>query len=86
MAGLDPATQPARVRATERPSFRKDFSGVLIEFPARTDVRALGGRVKPGHDDYLRDVASRSFPSHASRRNMHDVPQCLEDLDGTLRG
>jgi hypothetical protein len=51
MAGLDPATQPARVRATEGPSHRKDFIGVWIEFPARTDVRALGGRVKPGHDE-----------------------------------
>jgi hypothetical protein len=53
MAGLDPATQSARVRATERLLLRKVFIGVLIEFPARTDVRALGGRVAlrlPGHD------------------------------------
>ena len=38
MAGLDPATQPASV------SERKESS-------ARTDVRALGGRLKGGHGE-----------------------------------
>jgi hypothetical protein len=53
MAGLDPATQPTRVRATEKSSICKDFIGSWIESQARTDVRALGGRVKPGHDDLV---------------------------------
>src|SRR5580698_10722331 len=40
MAALEAATQPASV------SERK-------ESLARTDVRALGGRVKPGHDEFF---------------------------------
>ena len=43
MAGLDPATQWPRVGGREI-LFKLNAS------PARTDVRALGGRVKPGHD------------------------------------
>jgi hypothetical protein len=38
MAALEAATQPASI------SERRDFF-------ARTDVRALGGRVKPGHGE-----------------------------------
>jgi hypothetical protein len=53
MAGLDPATQPSCVRATERHSLLKDFIGFWMEYPARTDVRALGGRVEPGHDEFF---------------------------------
>jgi len=59
MAGLDPATQPPRVGAAMRLS-----STPVFWFLARTDVRALGGRLKwpamtdlgrepgkPGHDE-----------------------------------
>jgi len=28
------------------------FIGDAVALPARTDVRALGGRVKPGHDEF----------------------------------
>jgi len=74
MAGLDPATQSARVRATERPSLRKDFIGVWIEFPARTDVRALGGRVKPGHDEFFLRLASRT--NRPAWNPMHSITLC----------
>jgi hypothetical protein len=43
MAGLDPATQPSR-----------DSAMVTQQSLARTDVRALGGRLKAGHDDFGR--------------------------------
>ncbi len=43
MAGLDPATQQTARQREE------NFGG--NESTARTDVRTLGGRVKPGHDD-----------------------------------
>jgi len=46
MAGLDPATQWPRVCAAVKLIGAESVSA----FPARTDVRALGGRVKPGHD------------------------------------
>jgi hypothetical protein len=49
MAGLDPATQWPRVCAAVRLFARSNFNG-FSESPARTDVRALGGRVRPGHD------------------------------------
>jgi hypothetical protein len=47
MAGLDPATQPSRGSAREN----ENRFGLRAESFARTDVRALGGRVKPGHDE-----------------------------------
>jgi hypothetical protein len=47
MAGLDPATQLARVGATEIRVSAYRHNKVS---PVRTDVRTLGGRVKPGHD------------------------------------
>jgi len=53
MAGLDPATQWPRVCAAERFSELRSFIDDAVAFPARTDVRALGGRVKPGHDEFL---------------------------------
>jgi len=58
MAGLDPATQWTRVCAAERLN-----AATFIDRrapPARTDVRALGGRVKPGHDE-LSVGTSRPF-------------------------
>jgi len=48
MAGLDPATQQPRGSAAKRLS---QCQAVRDEFPARADARALGGRVKPGHDE-----------------------------------
>jgi len=53
MAGLEPATQPPRVCAAERLTKSRKFMNDRRGFPARTDVRALGGRVAlrlPGHD------------------------------------
>ena len=51
MAGLDPATQWPRVCAAARFITRSKFIDNLRGSLARTDVRALGGRVKPGHDE-----------------------------------
>jgi len=45
IAGLDPATQCAHVRARWR------CSSIVNENCGVEDVRALGGRVKPGHDE-----------------------------------
>jgi hypothetical protein len=47
MAGLDPATQHA---ARQRGGKAWVVEAVWNESLARTDVRWLGGRVKPGHD------------------------------------
>jgi hypothetical protein len=65
MAGLDPATQQARVCErkefvmihAETRSARSSFSSprpprLRVNPFARTDVRAMGGRVKPGHGDF----------------------------------
>jgi hypothetical protein len=49
MAGLDPATHPARVYAPSD-RFEDSFSPAQL-FPAFADANALGGRVKPGHDE-----------------------------------
>jgi len=46
MAGLDPATQGRCTSASTA-----IFACHEREFPARADARALGGRVKPGHDE-----------------------------------
>jgi hypothetical protein len=51
MAGLDPATQQSRVSAAKRPFRSATYRGPRCDSPTRTDVRALGGRVKPGHDE-----------------------------------
>ena len=50
MAGLEPATQQSRVSAAKRPLRSATYRGPRFESPTRTGVRALGGRVKPGHD------------------------------------
>ena len=47
MAGLDPATQQAARQRGENACCRIALSN---ESFSRTAVRALGGRVKPGHD------------------------------------
>jgi len=49
MAGLDPATHPARVHVPSD-QFEDSFSPAQL-FPAFADANALGGRVKPGHDE-----------------------------------
>jgi len=46
MAGLDPATQPARVGEPER-----RFSSSSREPLRRVDTRRLDGTVKPCHDE-----------------------------------
>ena len=51
MAGLEPATQWPRVCAAKRLSESDHSPDGLKEFLARTDVRALGGRLKAGHDE-----------------------------------
>jgi hypothetical protein len=51
MAGLDPATQQPRVYAAEKLKTAGWPSEDSSDSHARTDVRALGGRVEPGHDD-----------------------------------
>ena len=66
MAGLDPATQWPRVCAAVKRNKRRKFIDDSSESPARTDVRALGGRVAlrlPGHDDRgdSASIASRIF-------------------------
>jgi len=48
MAGLDPVTQSPRVGAAEK---RLQIVEIPHESFARTDVRALGGRLKAGHDE-----------------------------------
>ena len=50
MAGLDPATREARV-ANYEVCNRSDGG-----FPTIPGVVSLGGRVKPGHDDFCFDV------------------------------
>jgi hypothetical protein len=57
MVGVVPATQwPRACAAVKFTECSRSIDG-FSESPARTDVRALGGRVKPGHDE-LTVVAS----------------------------
>ena len=50
MAGLDPATQPAHVRAPWRLLTTRHAKNELFR---RVVTRRLGGRVKPGHDEFF---------------------------------
>jgi hypothetical protein len=52
MAGLDPATQCAHVRARGKRENIVNEMAALRESHGRADARPLGGRVKPGHDDF----------------------------------
>ena len=51
MAGLDPATQCARVRARGRLATNINDTPNSTESLRLADARRLGGRVKPGHDE-----------------------------------
>jgi len=61
MAGLDPATQQARARAPQKSKKQSrgaaeddhSASSACHRF-APADAGALGGRVKPGHGEFLR--------------------------------
>ncbi len=53
MAGLDPATQCAHVRARSRLAMIVNQFARFVAFQGRADARPLGGRVKPGHDGYV---------------------------------
>jgi len=52
MAGLDPATQCARVGARWRLTSIVNQTVDSIDSRGRADARPLGGRVKPGHDGF----------------------------------
>jgi hypothetical protein len=52
MAGLDPATQNSRGSAMENPLLHQATKKPK-GFRVRTAVRQLGGRVKPGHDEFI---------------------------------
>ena len=70
MAGLDPATQWPRVCAASRLKSRRRLTKHYNEYPARTDVRALGGRVKAGHDDVVgwRDTMTFTYEAYPQDR------------------
>ncbi|MBL8780350.1 MAG: hypothetical protein JNL06_05330 [Alphaproteobacteria bacterium] len=70
MAGLDPATQWPRVCAAVKRSERSKFIDNANESPARADARALGGRVKPGHDE----------PKKRAPASIGDIPISAEIL------
>jgi hypothetical protein len=55
MAGLDPATQCAHVRARWKHSGIANETQHFKESLGRADARRLGGRVKPGHDELSLD-------------------------------
>jgi hypothetical protein len=57
MAGLCLATQLPRDCAAKNPALRSELRPPL-ESSGRTDVRALGGRVKPGHDEIVSNSTS----------------------------
>ena len=57
MAGLYLATQLPRERAAKNPALRSELRPPL-ESSVRTGVRALGGWVKPGHDEFVSNSTS----------------------------
>jgi hypothetical protein len=67
MAGLDPAAKCIE---------RRKVVGDLSECSARADARALGGRVKPGHDDVGRANVNRTVIPRPGCSQLHCGDGC----------